>query len=73
MQLIFLNVFQPRPYQFKQKIWRLIETDSKIAIMSKALAPTLGSIFERARMFVGRGRPSKGRLFCPYKSKRKKC
>ena len=31
--------------------------------MSKALAPTLGSIFESARMFFGRGRPSKGRLF----------
>ena len=39
--------------------------------MSKALAPTLGSIFERARMFFGRGRPSKGRLFCTYKINKK--
>ena len=71
VQLIFLNVSPPRPYQFKQKIWRLIETDSKIAIMTKALAPTLGSIFERAKMFFGQGRPSKGRLFLHLQINRK--
>ena len=40
--------------------------------MSKVLAPTLGSIFERARMFFGRGRPSKGRLFLHLQINKKK-